>query len=319
MIHGDIRRSIVLDVPYQSLSSYCRSSARIRAICQDPTFWRDKALHDFPNVIHSREEFNAIPERTDRLRYLNVYNRINESKITKAQSELTNLHAVDWHYRDYLELREYIHQQRRERFDRGEERLPVVHDWVGYGQTRVQIETDPEGRIYYDYTSADGKPQTLELSHYFNQEDIVDGVEIADILSVEYPRSLDDLVQILSDVNGVDLSPTDIQPDDLILLEPPNQHEVYFVYRQLNGDLGVALSVGYDLPEKVLDMFRRRDIHSQVDLYDLYGSIIQIKDTIDTDRAGNIAIPENEYVYNQRREGVYHESILPALLSDESE
>ena len=319
-----------MKIRYPDLPAFFRASRHHRSIGKDPTFWRDKTLHDFPDVIHSREEFDALPERTDRLCYLSVCNQNNEHNIFESHRELTYLHdhnatprgmqssttfrraeaALNKQYQEYLELKEYIHQQRRERFQRRDERLPLVHDWVKYGQKVVPINVDAEGHVFYSYTFADNEHGTLDLTEHLSEQDVVDGTAIGCIFSYIHPRSLNNFLRILSDVNGLDLTRADIQADDLILLEPPNETEVYFVYRRLDGTLGLALSFYYELPKEVLDMFSRREIHTQRDLYDLYGSIVQIKSVIKT-APNYLTLAEDENEYHKSKVGYYHEAMLP--------
>lgn len=334
-LNRDTHRLIALDVPYRDLSAYCRSSSVARSICREPTFWMFKTLNDFPWIVHNAVEFRAIPERTDRLRYLNIYNSENENRLRNAEDEFGHIRAYNRsvslqmqfplaqaalkkQIQEYLELKEYIHQQRRERFENYGDRLPVIHDWRTYGKGIHAISIDTDGNPYYTYVSTNRQEHAVGLESYFGPEDIPN-ITVGQLLSYEYPKNYDDFIRVLMDANpGLDLTQVDVQPDDLILLLPAHNHESYVVYRQLNGSLGVALAIGYSLPNEVLDMFARLDIHSRADLYDLYGEPISIVDTIDTN-IGELALAKDENEYKQLKRNQYHESMLPSLLHADEE
>lgn len=336
----DTQWKIALEIPYRSLSSYCRSSSTARSICQAPRFWQVKTIHDFPKFISNRAQFEAIPERTDRLRYLNVYNRVNEADIKEIRNEIDDLEqlnargrrrfllavkVMEEKLRDYIELGEYIHLQRQDRFRRydaeGNEigRLPRIHNWSKYGETKVPVFIGDDGEVVYRYVDQNGQTVELDLSGFMDADEVADAnyqVPIADILLYQGDDlSLQDLMYILEQVNP-DFYPEPVLPDDLIdLRNDPEFYfsEVYFVYQSPDGSLDLAKSVGYDLPEEVFDMFRRRDIHSQVDLIDLYGSRMGNRDQIDTTTA-ILRIPQDENQYNEQKPYYYHASMLPELL-----
>lgn len=328
----DTQWKIALEIPYRSLSSYCRSSSVARSICQAPGFWQAKTIHGFPKLISNRKEFEAIPERTDRLRYLNVYREVNDNDISETRGEIfsIDLHnlqianprkrfnraisALQKELESYYEIADYIFQQRQERFRKYGEHLPVVHDWKRYDVIITPVRGLNDQPVYR-YVDRNGKTVEIDVE----DEPLV----LSDVLkSMGNTMSLQDLIYIIMSANPDKEPPQDeVRPDDLILFDAgdfgSSYSNFYFVYQRSDGILDVTYT--HEMPVQALDMFRRYDIHSQNDLVDLYGFGLQKIYEIQLRPDKSLLIARNEAEYNDPRfPGYYHASMLPELLAEYS-
>lgn len=110
----ELDRLIVLDVPDQSLISFCRTNLMAYKICQDPEFWRLRILKYFPGVI-PQEPYRDHYLRLHSLAYDGILVVQDQDRVyvPRRISEI-DLHSLDLHSlkkKDYQKIRdgEFIH------------------------------------------------------------------------------------------------------------------------------------------------------------------------------------------------------------------
>lgn len=206
----------------------------------------------------------------------------------------------------------YIHQQRQDRFRREGKRLPFIHHWDKYTDVLVPVTPNDDGSFTYSSRHLDG--ETAQLVLPINAEEVEDGeVPLGDMLERITPSSYDLFAGIIMTANPdfysdmpLDLTHQDVRADDVIHTNSGD----YFVYSLEDGSLEVVRAEdGEHLPGKMLEMFHRRGIHSQVDLVDLYGDDASEWSRIALANGNFLRIAPNEHEYDRHLPGYYFDDL----------
>lgn len=303
-------RTIVLACQYEDVVSLSQTCSWFRKLIATPEFWRSKMMRDFDVPYEPR--FDFVSAASEKERYLLISDAVLSGVILGLTVQLCGLYCLSESQPNYQELylktklaldvmvvrAARVKRDRLLRFMDGTFRRPRLVDWhqCHYKQLPKSGIERKEGRIFYRVTS----DNVLDITQIYEGDDLW----LPHLTESLGRGTLKDLMNILKLLD----TPTEDKPqrDDFIHLSV-----MYFVHQRPDGVLEVIPIRGYHLPIGVLEMFKRRNIHSQEDLRFLYNAgndrLFQF-DTIG-DPENPLRIPYNEREYQQMKPNYYHSTI----------
>lgn len=299
---ADNLRSIAMVTPYENLSNLCRSSAQYRRICQSPTFWREKARHDFPYL--TEEDLSYVKDRYDYLYYYyNVINRDlerlfdltlpveeSERRLKMNRKEIKDprmLREVEKVYRDYrgkpealqARLDELNALKRRVAEERVQELLkrtqhrPRVLRW-GESETESAIPKEAikvrGDRVFFVYQRDNDEIVETDITPIYHADQ---PVWIQQIVAHKGRMPLEDFTDLVRFsysplvVSGTG-QPTTPKQYDLIWYQVGDI--THYVHPRKDGTLEVIPVNNADLPEEAFEMFKLYNINTREDAELLY-------------------------------------------------
>jgi hypothetical protein len=313
-IHRDLLRLIIFELPYQSIPSLLKVLYRARLIVKESNFWRRKLSYDFPKIVSNESRLKKYSEPSDRLTYLRVYQTINKINIKRIVDDIDNSKVVDRtqatnSLNKKRKLDHYLRNQCRARFVKPQRRAPMAHNWIGYAKSMVQLKLKGEDnqahpvdtqftKYYFGYYDSSGtyKEQIIYAYPEANLKTFAYNIFVD--LDITTLNELIDLIAMLN--NGVRPN-TDIQPDDIIFLDPKGEIS-YLVYQDSTGNLCVDQVLDGTLRQSSISMLLRRGIHTRKELNDLYYDMQWTLEYNDID----LNMAENEAEYSEMKPGYYH-------------
>ena len=285
----DVLRMIMYGLPYPSVGHLVKVSRVFRLLIKDPKFWLNKAIHDFPSV---RSESDLLTHYgiNDRMRYLDVWRQILNQPYNELRSTVVTPETQVERQQRLRIIRtdlEYIWKQRQVRFhsllSSERRRLPKVHNWEHLCNVVVKM---PDRNKDYPITGR----STLGSIWYCEDRLRV----LIDRLSPRTPLRVFDLIR-MADARIED---HDIQEDDIVCFGHPDDYSwnAYLVIQYSDGSLDLKRSmIPWQLSRYADGMLRRYQIHSQQDLWDLYGTTRWRCYRTSLDQTINIPSTDQEY------------------------
>lgn len=261
---------ITLNVSYEDLPAHIKTCSLFRQIVKDAQFWCLKAQNDFPDMVPTRDVFYAVDAVTDRHRYLHF-----ALLAEKRQLELEKEQYNRLHNQLFLLEKKMEETQGRKRFLQDQfdsillKNRPTLHRWSAYGEVyvdRSHIYGTTDGHAYYRYM-LNGEPFDVLITHLIRTGVMI---SISSILDIYAPPSFDHLVAIIKNECPDFDDYMNVQGDDIIYLDADCFDQFYFVSAGPDGRLEIHLGCREHLPNAVMDMMKRRKIHTQEDLAKLY-------------------------------------------------
>lgn len=317
----DSLREIAYATPYEDLSNLCRSSAQYRRICQAPDFWWRKTQHDFPDITEeSFRELDERSERSDRYRYHLLYHAKMEEDREALRGKLEKLkREYERKEKDLVEQLdsinatiEFLDQEWRKQFLDDSGYLPRVLTWDEddyESMPLADVWSNADG-VFYSYRRRNGDVVDVDITDWYEYNQ---PLRLSDVILSRGRMSLDEFMELLELGNGMYFQHQGErindrpQRDDILMY--PRDDVNHYVYQRPDGQLEVVPFSYQTLPREMLEMFKRRKIHSLDDLRLVYGNGPTFQEIVGPNN-GLLYIPESETAYKERREGYYHESLV---------